>query len=292
MSESTDIRRFGFDNIHFEAAMLELTRYLLVKGATLVYGGHLGSAGYTVKLAELVRAHNQSEGVDPVERIVSYIGWPLPLDKKLQSRYKGVATLKRIPRPEGIDEHMHGNFSANPSFFPGDKSPEHRYAWARGMTAMRMAETNETCARIVLGGTFGPTVKVQADGSRSEQWYFGRIPGLLEELLLSIEADQPVFLIGAFGGVASLVIDIIEGRDRAEITWDYQKHAPHAEAMRALYDARHESWWDYPEMVKFLRGKGIAGLNPHLTEEEHRELFRTRDIMRMVQLIVQGLDGV
>ncbi len=86
MSESTDIHRFGFDEVHFEAAMLELTRYLLLKGATLVYGGHLGSEGYTVKLAELVRAHNQREGFDPVDRIENYVGWPLPLGTDVQSK--------------------------------------------------------------------------------------------------------------------------------------------------------------------------------------------------------------
>lgn len=73
MSESTDIRHFGFDSIHLEACMLELARYLLLKGATLVYGGHLGSEGYTTRLTELVRAHNQLAGIDPVDRVENYV---------------------------------------------------------------------------------------------------------------------------------------------------------------------------------------------------------------------------
>ena len=39
-----------------------------------------------------------------------------------------------------------------------------------------------------------------------------RIPGVLEEIVLSVKAGQPVFLIGAFGGVAKLVIDLIRGK--------------------------------------------------------------------------------
>ena len=58
--------------------MLDLSRYLLVIGATLAYGGHLGGEGYTQKLFELVRAHNSLEGVLPFERIVNHRGWPLP----------------------------------------------------------------------------------------------------------------------------------------------------------------------------------------------------------------------
>jgi hypothetical protein len=290
MSESTDIRRFGFNNIHLEASMLELARYLLLKGATLVYGGHLGSEGYTAKLAELVRAHNQLTGVEPVERIENYIGWPLPFDRKLKSKYKTVTKLIRVDRPDDINESLDPKLVANPEFFPGDDSAIHRYAWARGMTAMRDAETQQVCARIVLGGTFGPTEKKQADGAIKEKWYFGRIPGVLEESLLSIKANQPVFLIGAFGGVPALLTDILEGRERKEMTWHYQKQAPYAEAMRELYEQRGDEWWDYPEMVQFIKDKGVSGINPLLSEAEHKELFTTRNVLRMVQLIVQGLD--
>ncbi|MCP4691048.1 MAG: toll/interleukin-1 receptor domain-containing protein [Desulfobacterales bacterium] len=293
MSESTDIRRFGFDTMHLESSMLEISRYLLLKGATLVYGGHLGSEGYTQKLMELVRAHNQREGVDPVDRILNYIGWPLPLGNTLKARYKYEARLKRVSRPAGVDETLHADLVVEPaSFFPGDRSAAHRYAWARGMTTMREIETRDAGARIVIGGTHGPTEKVQADGSRIESWYFGRIPGLLEEVLLSARAGQPVFLIGAFGGVASLVIDILEGRDRAEATWEYQKRAPYAREMRDLYKEQNETWWGYTEMVALLREKGVTGLNPLLREEDHRELFHTRDVGRMVQLIMKGLDKI
>ncbi len=135
MSESADIARFGFDGIHLSSTMLELARYLLVKGATLVYGGHLGDDGYTEQLTELVRAHNSIAGVDPVNRLENYLGWPLPLDKRTQLNYKSVAKLNRVARPEDITEALHDDFVVEPeAFFPATISPEHRYAWARGMT--------------------------------------------------------------------------------------------------------------------------------------------------------------
>ena len=78
MSESTDIQRFGFDELHLREAMVELSCYLLLKGATLVYGGHLGDKGYTQILFELVRAHHCLEGVERMERIINTVGWLYP----------------------------------------------------------------------------------------------------------------------------------------------------------------------------------------------------------------------
>lgn len=294
MSESTDIQRYGLDPIHLESTMLELSRYLLIKGATLAYGGHLGSAGYTQKLFELVRTHNDRDGVKPFDRIVNQRGWPLPrLSIDQRAELNQVSRTVELPRPMDIDETLHSDFTLTPSFFPGDKSPQHRFAWARGMTDMRDFQSDvarsQVCARIVLGGTFGPTVKVGEDGSKKETWYSSRIPGVLEEVLLSVKHNQPVFLIGGFGGVARLVIDLLQGKDRVEATWDYQRRAPFAPEMKELYKSRGQDWWDYPEMVNVLREKGIAGINPLLTAEEHRELFEAIDPVRMIELVLLGL---
>lgn len=154
---------------------------------------------------------------------------------------------------------------------------------------MRQVQTSETCARVVLEGKTDKTVAVQGDGTRTEKWYMSRIPGLLEEVYVSAKADQPVFLIGAYGGAAAMVIDRIEGKDRAEATWEFQKVAPHAEDLPALYAKFGIEWESYEYIIGFLRAKGVVGLNPLLTEDENRELFRTINLMRMVELVVSGL---
>jgi hypothetical protein len=294
MSESTDIASCGMDSLHVEGAMIALSRCLLIKGATLAYGGHLGSEGYTQMVFELVRANNNLEGVQPFERIVNHRGWPLPrLTVEELARLNQVSKTVELPRPGDIDETLSADFVANPKFFPADKSPERRFAWSRGMTEMRAYQADRArsgvIARIVIGGTFGPTVKVSEDGTRKEQWYMSRIPGVLEEIALSVKAGQPVFLIGAFGGVAKLVIDLIRGKDREEATWDYQKRAPFAPEMRALYEQRRLEWMDYPEIVSLFRDKGLEGVNPLLRREEQDELFETVDLHRMAELILQGM---
>lgn len=42
-------------------------------------------------------------------------------------------------------------------------------------------------------------------------------------------------------------------------------------------------------MAAFLRDMGVKRTNPLLAEDQHRELFCTRDPMRMVELVLTGL---
>jgi SLOG cluster2/TIR domain len=295
MSESSDIVRYGMDELHFDSVMAEISRYLLIKGATLVYGGHLGKKGYTERLFELVRTHNNPEVYgSPVSRIVNVRGWPLPrLTVDLKAEEQDAGEIIEIPRPADINETLHKDFTAAPAPFASETSAAHRFAWARGMTEMREFQADATrsgiLARIVLGGTYGPTEKVAEDGTRTERWYSGRIPGVLEEAWLSARAGQPVFLLGAFGGAARLVIDLLCGIDREEATWGYQKEAPYSIEMRQLYEDRGLKWTDYPEIVKLLRDKGVAGLNPLLEPTESERLFDSVDPLEIVELILLGL---
>ncbi len=290
MSESSDIEKYGFDGVHLENAVVELSRYLLIQGATLAYGGHLGSKGFTEVLFDLVRAHNQIDRTEKIKPILNYSGWPLPeptIEQK--ASFHRVGNIQRVERPAEVSESLHEDFVTSPKFFPATKSPLHRFAWSLGMTNMRQRQVAETCARIVLGGKTDKTLTRQPDGTISESWYMSRIPGVLEEVYLSAGANQPVFLIGAFGGAAAMIIDIIEGKDRIEATWDFQKAAPHSVELRELYDKYNIPWDNYEEIIDVLRKKGIAGINSLLSESENRELFVTIDLMRMVELVVKGL---
>src|SRR5207248_2310153 len=134
VSESTDVGRFGLDQIHLDGAALELSRYLLIKGTTLAYGGHLGAEGYTQRLFEIVRTYNEREDVKPFERIVNQRGWPLPrLTVEQRAQLDDMSRTVELPRPADIDETLDPEFTPKPSFFAADKSAKHRFAWARGM---------------------------------------------------------------------------------------------------------------------------------------------------------------
>ena len=48
--------------------------------------------------------------------------------------------------------------------------------------------------------------------------YADRYPGLVEEAYLTVKANLPVYLIGAFGGCTRAIIDAIEGRRPESLT--------------------------------------------------------------------------
>jgi hypothetical protein len=289
ISESDSPGRVGMFPDHLESAMLEISRHLLVKGATLLYGGHLGSEGYTIKLFDLVRTYQEMSGLPPVERIVNYVGWPTPIGNQ-RAKFKGFATFERTPRPADIEALDPATFVAEPSYFPAD-TPERRFAWSRGMTLMRERQTADAQARIAIGGKVGPTRTAMPDGGTKVAWYSGRIPGVIEEILLSLQADKPVYLSGAFGGAAALAVELLQDRVPREFTWGYQKEAPHSEALRGLYAQRGIEWQDYPEMAKAFATIGVAGLSElnHLSNDENREMFQCRDVPRLIELLLLGL---
>jgi SLOG cluster2 len=290
ISEADAPGRVGMFPDHLDAALLEISRHLLVRGATLVYGGHLGSAGYTTALFDLVRAHQQQSALPPVERIVNYAGWPLPLTRQQRARFQGVATFVRTDMPPDVAAMEPEAFVPEPSYFPAD-TPARRYAWTRGMTLMREWQSADTDARIAIGGKMGPTVTAKPDGTKETSWYSGRIPGVFEEILLSLESSKPLYLCGAFGGAAAAAVELLHGRIPREFNWDYQKQAPHSEALRGLFAEHGIQWKDYHDMANFCAAVGVKGVSRvnGLTDEENFELFYCRDVPRLIELLLIGL---
>jgi hypothetical protein len=290
ISEPDAPARAGMFPDHLNAALLEISRHLLVKGATLAYGGHLGADGYTVALFDLVRAHQQMSGLPPVERIINYVGWPVPLTRRDRAKFKDMASFVRTDAPAGVAALEPETFVPEPSYFPAD-TPVRRYAWARGMTRMRERQTSEVHARIAIGGKVGPTLTAMPGGGKKLSWYSGRIPGVMEEIILTLQAGKPLYLCGAFGGAASLAIELLERRVPNEFSWEFQKQAPHAEAMRESYLEHRIEWQDYPELARLCADIGVDGLSRanHLSNDENRELFGCRDVPRVIELLLLGL---
>ena len=144
---------------------------------------------------------------------------------------------------------------------------------------MRERQTNEVGARIVVGGKLG----------RPDDPYLGRMPGVLEEALLGIRAQRPVYLVGAFGGCARLVLDALDGVPRPELTSAYHQALPQAEELRKLYEDRSIKWDDFESIAGELKACGISGLKNGLTVDENHELATSRSAERIVELVLQGL---
>lgn len=149
ISRSEDVRRYGLSKEHFDTLTDEVHLYLLLAGLKITYGGALKgdfskASNFTLRLFELVRAYSKlAEGVNatPLEGAIYNVApWPLWLDYG-ESEWRlfsgDIATYEPGPRPDlpWSDDEL---FAPTPSGRTLDAdTPQRRYAWARGLTAMR-----------------------------------------------------------------------------------------------------------------------------------------------------------
>src|ERR1035437_3138194 len=61
VSSSEEYKELGFSECHQKDITIELSRYLLINGAHLVYGGDLRKSGYTQLLSELSFQYRDKE---------------------------------------------------------------------------------------------------------------------------------------------------------------------------------------------------------------------------------------
>ena len=249
VSESADMAGLGLAPEHLRDARAEIARHLLAMGARLVYGGDLRANGFTQLLFELVARYRRDADVgDTRPAVINYLAWPVVMSKpraelhKLMDELAGLAEFHFLDR-QGAD--------LAPSALEDPVRPTLTDAdWADALTAMRGVLTRVSDARVVVGG-------------RTEG-YKGRMPGIAEEALTALEAAQPLFLLGGFGGCA---------RDIA-ITL---KLLPEPVSFVA--------WNGQDEFRRFDSG----ALRNGLTVDENATLVRTVHVDEAVAFILRGL---
>ena len=288
-SEATDIRRYGLSHKHQENTMIELSRYLLLAGVRLAYGGDLRKEGYTVRLADMIRDPLMGElrdqgilmkGDEP--ELINYLPWPIPVSASDDTRLGRHVRLHKFPRPEGITEEMDPLFVDPPTkWFPADTF-ERCYAWSRGLTEMRKFQTSQIFARLLIGGKIGSV----------KNPYFGLMPGIFEEFWYSLQSKQPIFLIGSFGGASRVLIDTIEGKPRNESTWEYHKDVPFISELHKYYADKKLDYCKFKDLNEAISGESYSVLNNGLSEDENHRLAHTRSSTEMISLIIEGLSKI
>jgi len=114
------------------------------------------------------------------------------------------------------------------------------------LSKMREYMSNIEDARIIIGGKLSG--------------YQGKYPGVLEEAYYTLKAKKPLYIIGAFGGVAK---EIVKLRNGEEI----------------------EKWKNF-EIYNDIK---TLPLNNRLNEKENNILFYSKDINKIIKIIMKGL---
>lgn len=292
ISESGDARRYGISDALFSSLSDEIHLYLLLAGFKIAYGGALSgdfakASNFTLRLFDLVRSHSElAKGVHapPLKNaILNLAPWPLHLNYGEVEHALfdgGIARFQAGPRPDLP-------WSDNELFpLKGDKrdlgttQPRQRYAWARGLSAMREAITHKSQARLVLGGKL--------------TGFSGLVPGVVEEAWLSIQQRQPLYLAGGYGGAARLMCDALRGIHREEFHpgWAEKNISGYVAAMQCQPPGSQA-----PVTLEQIGQQLAAFANQDLGEvlqnglgdSDNRKLMAATDAKEIAEWVLQGI---
>lgn len=285
----SSLRQLGLLRQHLDDMTIDLARFLLASGADLAYGGDLRPGGFTEKLFDMVRLYSETR---PKPRIENYLAWVVHAghdDDVL--KFMDCLIPRRCALPADVAAELKLNSDSAPKF--AANSAESDYLNARCFTAMRQEMTDKVSARILLGGRLAG--------------YSGRYPGLLEEACLAVQANLPLYLIGAFGGCTQAIIETIDGHPPESLTLkgqfalDDSFHQQDPKYARTAYRTRFDDYnrrvskpdaINYDRILDCLKSQGVAGIskNNGLTADENRRLFKTTHIAEVIYLVLKGLN--
>ena len=183
ISESPDLLRLGFLEDHFRIALAEIARCILVTGGQLSYGGHLKNSGYTAFLIHELERYSRRD-----RPLQVCLAWSVHSQIKLCDLKKSRDNLGLYGQIICLD--ISGN-KINQEIEREEIPPcsEESEVVQASLTGLRKYMTINTDGRILIGG--------------KRNGFIGNLPGVLEEALLSIQNEKPLYLAGGFGGITS-----------------------------------------------------------------------------------------
>jgi hypothetical protein len=229
----------------------DLARQLFAMEARIAYGGDLREAGFTRLLVEVQRAHTSFAGTTS-PGIISYILEPLSEEER--ANYTDALEFVDV---RFFDFDREGDDSAS----------ARALGRAMSLRAMRWEIARDVTALVAVGG--------RTSG------YEGWRPGVADEIASAVKADNPIYLVGGFGGAASWYAHaaFLEGGIPND---------PAAPWLGAETDAEL-ALPDVDDVVRALRG-GVS--RNGLTKAENASLARTVDPDEIIALVLSGLARV
>ena len=251
----------GFENIHLYTAQEEIVKYLLYTKNKIIYGGDIryeGEFNFVKILAQITDSYGNRD-----IPIINYSCYPLnkKIDISIEAKYKTIIEFKEFNELEVNHDDEIMPYSHLESLI----------SFSKNLSLMRKMMAKNTDARIMLGG--------------KHTGYLGKYPGLLEEAYYTLKEGKPLFLIGGFGGISKLIIDLRKGLQVEELTFEWQKEDKNNDKFRSLLENGIEV--DYDELISTIK---TSKLN-NLSKEDNDRLFYSTSIEEIVFYIMKGLNN-
>jgi hypothetical protein len=279
----SDVQDDGFSRNHIHSDSLirlaqDLGRHLLARSATLIYGGDLRPDGFTEFILDEAAILKERIGGN-LPKIENHLAWPLYKSKPeiiaWRAKYSQVMKTKEHIIPEDIANGI------DPDVFISPNTPENSYIWSRCLTEMREQSIACSTARICAGGKLSG--------------YKGKMPGVLEEILIGLKEARPIYLLGAFGGVTSDVCSLIlEGKvpDSFTARWQVAHNEGYSDLQNYARTRDHDC--DYEETVGMIQTYNLSelALRSGLDEKEYKRLMISPFIDECIHIIMKGLKAI
>jgi hypothetical protein len=258
VSDSPDLARLGLLETHFRLALAEIARCVLVSGGHLCYGGYLRPDGYTTFLMQ--ELHRYSRRDRPLHICLAWQEHRKLSLSELKAQQEALGLYGRIfcLDPEGnvIDPYLNR---------PEEPIPEADAKIVKqSLTALRRYMARHTQGRIFIGGR--------------RRGFQGDMPGVVEEALISLDARQPIYLAGGFGGVTVDILQALGIDDGAWLPQGPDMASPDERLVRGI------------GMLENIRNRDDwTGLENGLSDEENRKLAAAHRPSEIAALISLGL---
>lgn len=218
--ETIELKNSGQDTSHLFRLSQCVANYVLGRGATLIYGGDLRKNGYTEQLLQVAQILKDRLRM-PNIYLKNYLAWPIYLSdtseiKKWKAQHCGLLKMNEIP----MDEMVSDLVPTDKKFLNPD-TVDNCYVWSKSLSKMRNEMIRDCDARICAGG--------------KKTKYKGKMPGVLEEILIALELGCPLYLLGGFGGIVHDVCEVLQGNkcpDSLTEQWQDKNNEGYRELLR------------------------------------------------------------
>lgn len=262
ISESEDAKQKGITKYYCHALALELSKYLIHSGAELLYGGDINyqiNYNFTKTLIDTLENYCKDYNLD--KTLSNYVAGYLTdlITREQQLKYYGRVKFHLLQKSEIINDE----YSADELNLI-NKSND--------LTAMREIMTKDMDVRIAVGG--------------KKSGYTGRLPGVLEEIIYTLEAKKPLYIVGGFGGVAGEVANCLLGKDNWFSNGVFYDETSEKKVNGLLGGV---SITHYEKYVLELK---LGDLNNGLSDADNINLMLSNNINEIVALILKGMRNI
>lgn len=281
--DDDELMSYGVGARHLVELLQAVSMQLMLRGATLIYGGDLrkkDACGFTEYLLdEACSLQEYFHG--KIKKVENHLAWPLSLGRddlwRWKTEYRSVIETcpyemsKRLPLSWGLD----------PATFLVPKEPKDFAAWSICLTEMRGASIEKSAVRICAGG-------------RTHD-YKGMMPGVLEEILIAVRKKVPLLVIGGFGGVVGSVVRLLMDGEADEcLTYEWQaRNTKEYEGTLKILEGLDVAV-NYEEIISEIQRISIEELASRvkLSADEYKQLMQTPFVDDVVMKVIQVMKGL